>query len=502
MSRYVLPRALFRRTSSLTLALCFSGGVTAADWERSAGMSVGGIYSDNICLRSQNRESDGIGTATPNVRLKGSGARARMDLYAAAQFNTLESSDVECDVRGSDNLSPAPRIRFNGNSELLQNWLYFDATAFADQNRINPFAVGGEDMLDGRGNLNTTYQYSVSPYLSRRLSSTGRMFLRYRYSEEFNSEDVVRDNQRQQVEFDIGTSPELSRISVGVSGTYSDIEYEERINGDDLFNSQLASAQVRGSFQINRTWQINGYVGEEWNDYVSVFQDSDGGFWDVGVTWTPNARVTVEAGTGERFFGSTPRASVQYRHKRSTLRASYLRDLTYDRALRGNDPFANDIDELIEGGLPGEDDVIGPRGQETTVANSPILNERFLLVYRYEAQRTSFTMNASHSEQTRAEDGFTDTFVYAGVGVTRQVSRNLSAFTRLTWDRREPDQSSAELRLRGRKSDVARFTLGLNRHFGQRTSMSLSYQYSERRSDNPLDEYEENRVVFQLSYQL
>ncbi|MBA6412712.1 TIGR03016 family PEP-CTERM system-associated outer membrane protein [Parahaliea sp. F7430] len=483
----------------MTAVLSCSSLVSAAEWERSAGLSLGAIYSDNLCLSKENKESDVIATATPNVRLKATGARARIDLYAAAQFSTIENSDIDCGVGGSNSISPAPRIRFNGNAELLENWLYLDTTAFADQNRINPFAAGGEDALDGRNNLNTSYQYSVSPFVSRRLTPSSRLFLRYRYSEEFNSENQVNDNQRQEVDFDIGTSPELTRLSVGISAKYSDIDYDNREGGGDFFNSQLSSAQLRSAWQINRTWQINAYVGEEWNDYVTVFQDSDGGFWDVGVTWTPSTRVTVQAGTGERFFGSAPRASVEYRHKRSALRASYFRDLTYDRSLRGQDLFANNIDDLLDGGLPGQDEIFGPEGQQTTVSNSPILREQFLLSYHFGAQRTSFTVNASHSEQTRAVDGYKDSFIYAGVGATRQLSSKLSAYTHLSWNRRKPDEARSAV---DRESDVARFILGLNRKIGQRTSLALSYQYSERSSKSALNEYEENRIVFQFRYQL
>lgn len=488
-----------RLAISTALASLVCGAAQGAEWERSAGMALSGIYTDNVCLENRDEESDVIGTATPSVNLNGQGARARMSLYAAVQFNSLDIDDLECRVRGAEDVSPAPRVRFDGSSELVENWLYLDADAFADQNRINPFAVGGEDPLNSQGNLNTTYQYGISPYISRRLTPKSRMLISYRYSEEYNSEELINDNQLQQVTFDIGTLPELSRFSMGVSGSYTEIDYEERTGGDDLFNSELSSARVRAAFQVNRTWQVNGYVGEEWNDYVTVFQENDGTFWDVGVTWTPNVRTTVAVGTGERFFGSTPRASVEYRHKRSSLRASYARQLTYDRSLRGSDSFAEDIDDLGDS-LPEQDEVIGVGGQETTNTNSPILNERFQLVYTYDARRTSFTVNASHSEQTRAEDGFTDTFIYAGVGVERDLSRRLRAYTRLSWHRRDPDEARV---IQGtRQSDLARLTLGLERDLGRHTRVGLIYQYNDRSSDVPVDEYTENRIILRFSYQI
>ncbi len=50
---------------------------------------------------------------------------------------------------------------------LVDQWLYFDATAFADQNRVNAFGAGTPGGLDGTNNTNTTFRYSLSPYLRR-----------------------------------------------------------------------------------------------------------------------------------------------------------------------------------------------------------------------------------------------------------------------------------------------------------------------------------------------
>lgn len=489
----VLPRV----TAGIVLAVPV-GAVQAAQWDTGAGLSLGAVYSDNVCLRSFDEESKTIGTLTPNVRLSADGVNGSMDLYAAAEFNTLENSDLDCGVPGTERLSPAPRVRFNANTAVVPQWLYLDVSAFADQNPINQFVAGGEDNLSGRGNVNTTYQYNVSPYLYRQLSATASALLRASYSEEINSEDVVSDSEREQVYLDVGISPELAQFSTGVVGRYSNIDYSRERGGDNTFNSELSSAYWRVAYQLSRAWQVNGYVGEEWNDYISVFQEQEGSFWDVGVSWTPNQRVTIAAGTGERFFGSTPRASVEYRYRRGRISLSYERELTYDRSLRATDPFADDIDELLDDSVPEQGEVLEPGGAPTTITNSPILDERLRFVYTYRPRRTSLTFNASHSEQTRAEDGLKDTFIYAGLALERELSRRLSLFSRLSWRIREPDQRRAVVR----DSETGRFSFGARALFGVNTSVSLAYQYTDRSSDIPNDEYQENRVTLRINYQL
>ncbi|MBN7797453.1 TIGR03016 family PEP-CTERM system-associated outer membrane protein [Parahaliea mediterranea] len=470
----------------------------AAQWDTGAGLTLGAVYSDNVCLRNVDEENKAIGTATPNVRVSADGVNGSMDLFAAVEFNTLENSSLDCNAQGTEALSPAPRVRFNGNTTLVPQWLYLDATAFADQNPINQFVAGSEDNLSGRGNVNTTYQYRVSPYLYRQLSATTSALLRATYSEEVNTEDAVSDSEREQVYLDVGSSPELSQFSVGVVGQYSNIDYSRERSGDRTFNSELSSAQLRAAYQLSRQWQVNGYVGEEWNDYISVFQEEEGSYWDVGLIWTPNKRVTIAAGTGERFFGSTPRASVDYRYRSGRISLSYERELTYDRSLRGTDPFADDIDGLLDDSIPDLGTVQEPGGAPTTITNSPILNERLRFVYTYRARRTSVTVNASHSDQTRAEDGLEDTFIDAGVRLERELSRRLSLFTRVSWYVREPDQRRAIVR----DSETGRFSLGARAQFGINTSATLTYQYTDRSSDIPNDEYQENRVILRFNYQL
>ncbi|MFV0277596.1 MAG: TIGR03016 family PEP-CTERM system-associated outer membrane protein [Parahaliea sp.] len=489
-----IPRRALVVISAVTIVPVWAG-----QWEREAGVSASAIYSDNICMLSENCIDKLVGTLTPRICLKSDSQLNEIDLYAAVQFNTLENSNVNCSATGANTISPAPRIRFSSDSILVNNLLYLETTGFADQNRINAFQAGGDDPINGRGNLNTSYQYSVAPYIARRLTDKTEMLLQYRYSEEFNTENDLYDNQRQEVQFAFGISPERSRFSAGLLGSYSDVEYANRPAGQDSFNSELSSMRVRAAYQMSRAFQINGYAGEEWNDYVTVFQDDDGGFWDIGLTWTPNTRVAIEVGTGESFFGDTPRASVSYRHKHSMVSASYRRELTYSRSLRGSDPFADDIDDLVDDGLPGDQDVMGLGGRDTTFAKSAVLDESLLLSYRYNGRRTSASISGSRSVQTRFEDGYEDQFTYVGLGLKRDFGRRLSVFSRLTWHRREPDG----LRIGGiyRKSDLTRITLGVNRDLGNRASVSLSYQYADNQSDNERDDYDENRIILSLDYQ-
>ncbi len=485
----------------LATGILLSHASFAGNWTTEAGVAVGGIYSDNICLEQNSPEERWVATTTPDIRISGDGARANMDLFASLEFNTLSNSSLEC-VGGQlgfgDKESPAPRLRFEGDSILVEDWLFLDASAFIDQNKINAFGVGGADNINGTGNTNTSYFYRISPYIDRRLGDSARFTLRYTYDEQTNSETLVEDSKGQSVTVDIGTDPELARFSLGVTGSYSKVEYDESF-GQNTVNSELSSTQIRSAFQINSQWQLNAYVGEEWNDFISTFEDTEGTFWDVGILWTPNTRVSLAIGTGDRFFGSTPRFDFEYRHKRSNMHASYARNLTYDRNLRGTDQFTTGVDSSFDDTVSEFDGAQVPAGAPTTFTNSPLLDERFTLVYTYTGRRTTVNFNASHSEQTRSVDGFKDTFINMGLLLQRRLSRNLFFNSSLRWEDRQADEERDTVL--ARDSNTWLILLGLQQTLSLNTSLSLNYQYSDRNSEIIADEYEENRLSLSLRYQ-
>ena len=99
-------------------------------------------------------------------------------------------------------------------------------------------------------------------------------------------------------------------------------------------DSELSSAQLNQGFQLNRFWQVNGFYGQEWNDFVSSRDDIDGNFWDVGLRWTPNARTTVDAGNGDRFFGNNPRFSPHLPPQAQRSARVTPRTVTFNRDIR------------------------------------------------------------------------------------------------------------------------------------------------------------------------
>ena len=474
----------------------------AAEWDTGAGITASTYFTDNFCLSPTDKEAENVSTVTPSVRMTGSGARARMSLNARAEFNNVGQSDIDC-TRGSvggqrgNRRSIVPSGNFNGSFDAIENWLTLDANAYAGLSPVNPFSPGSGDVINGLDNTNVVSRWGVGAIVDREFEQKVGLRLRYNYNEQYNSVDQIYGNSTEnRVNFNLGMLPGTSRFRLGASGRYSEVEFEDTALNPSFTNT-LASAQVDGTVVINNALSLKGSVGEEFNEFLSVNEEIDGEYWDVGLRWTPSSRVVVDVGTGERFFGDTPRASVSYYHKRSSFRASYQKSLSFPRNLRSNaddvisDPTAPNIVDVPGDPITGIDDPV-------LVGDSPILTESTSFTYGFRAQRTNFSLSARESLQTRARDLSKGEFRSASASLRRSISQKMSVNLRLSW--RESQGEGGGAGLYGQAAEAYIGSVALSRRLARRTSVSVTYQYTDQKSDFALNEYEENRLSISLRH--
>lgn len=485
---------------------CLAGQVSAAEWTNSASVTPGITYTDNVCLSKDNEQDQWIGLVTPAGTVVANGSRANLSLDGSVEINSLSDSELQnlgC-VGGnySNREQFAPQLTGNADAILVDHWFYLDAGTIINQNQASPFISGGNDSLDRTGNTNTTYSYNVSPYIQRRFKQAAELNVRYTWDEQYNSVDVVGDSTEESAQALLGSVPGTSSYSWGLQGDYSKVDYSDTpLVGQTNQDSELKSAQLNLGYQLSRRWQVNGFYGDEWNDFVSSQDDIDGTYWDVGLRFTPNVRTTIEAGVGDRFFGNNPRFSITHSHKRSAFSASYAKTLTYDRDLR-----------TLADSPPLNPDFPPPPGVDpgvTTVSNSPILDERYSLGYSYEGLRTRFGVSAFQSEQRQqsggAEPGFTDS-TFRGISVS--ASRDLTQQTALTaqaqWNEQKPESfDGSDINDNSvLSSESWIFLLGVSRRLSQATTLGLNYGYTDRQSDSVFDTYTENQITLDLKVDL
>lgn len=492
-------RALVAALATVLPAMLFQAPALAGEWNREAGIAIGTYFSDNICLSDLDKQDEWVGTARPDVSLSGRGGRFSMNLNAGVELNTLGQSDIDCATGQGRNLanreSVIPRVNLNSNFDVVRDWLTLEATGSAGQNPINPFAAGGDNAINARENTNVTYRYGVGARSERSIGDRGFYTARYNFNEQFNAVRLLGDSTENSFQAGVGTDPAAARLSFGLSGNYREIEYDE----SDLrpgFTNEFASVEANAALRLNRFFVFDVRGGEEFNDFISADDDIDGTFWDAGVTWSPSARVSVALGYGERFFGSTPRLDINYRHKRSRFNANYQRTVSLPRNLRGQfaglaDDDLSDIDEL-----PG--DPIGGIGNDTFVGQGPVENETFSVSWSFQARRTGISLGARESQQTRFETGNSATFRSTTLTLTRQLGSQTSTDVRLRWRENEGDDDS--IGLFGQEREAWTASWGVSRDLGSDTRLTLRYQYTDQDANNSINTFIENRIDLNLRY--
>lgn len=489
--------------SCVVASLLFGSQLMAAQWERDLNLlpAVSFTYSDNICLdQSGEEKAEWVPSFAPGASISGVGARANIDFAGTLNFNSL-NQDRTCGngAERSNSDDVIPRFRFNAGTELVSQRFFVDVFANASQNRTNAFAPGGSDELNRSGNVNTTYSYGINPLWTSTLFSRVNVNLNYQIDEQRNSDADREDSVRQSAGAFISRRAGQGDWTWSVTGDYSDIEYDRERDFEP--ENELISAYATLGYALSRKWQVNGSLGKEWNTFITSDPDDDidGNSWDLGAIWTPNDRVLVDVGTGDRFFGSTPRVEISYRHRRSVFTASYLKELTYSRSLRatedflpGTDAFGNPVDPL-------DVEEVDRLGTPTTTSRAPILNERLNVSWTFQGRFTTLNLNGSTSDQTRAQDGFEDTFNSASASISRRLSRNLNPSLTLSWQERLGD---VERGASGRDSETWRINVGVDRSIGQHTTMSIRYFYTDRQSEFEVDEYTENRVTVTFRFRV
>jgi uncharacterized protein (PEP-CTERM system associated) len=510
-----LPHLLSRSQLGLVCGLLCASNVYAAKWEGDASIAPSIAYTDNVCLTKDNKQGDwtGVGILTPSGSVSQKTRKSSFTAQGSFQVNTLTDGELRNNGCSGENLDDRqrffPNITAQGATQVIDDWLKLHATLIANQNEVTSALPSSQDGLDRNGNTNTYYRYSVSPVLAHRLKKKGRYTLKYAYDEQINTSDAISDSRRNAVTTSFA-SGRNSRVSWDLSGNYSKVDYFEDVYNPFLNqfveqqSSELKNAGLSLGYQFSRRWQVNGRYGWEWNDFQTFNgQDPGGDAWDLGFRWTPSARTTVELGSGNRFFGSTPRMNITHQRKRSLFRANYQKTITYQNDINtlGNAAFYGNT---VEGGLlqnPNDGSIVGTGANSSIYTNGPILDERGTLGYTYTGRRATTDVYGSYSQQTAAETGAEGVFKNLTVSFSPRISQKYSVTGSISWDEDDP------LGYRGLPSNIQDFgkssawyyTLQVGRPLNDRMSLSLNYQYTDSQSDDSFNEYQENRFIATLT---
>lgn len=459
----------------------------AAEWEIEPQLRLSETWTDNYGLSTQDPEEEWITEIAPGVRVSGEGRRVDLDL--AYRMQSLVHA------RESERNRINHLLSADGGIELVRERLFFNADATS--------SIGS-----GQGGLVSTTSNTIAADQRERVTtwSAGPRF-QYRLGSAAALEAELR---RQHVDFGSRTEGD-SDADVLTAGLTSGplfttwgwaIDYTRRdesitrdsTGGGDEFVEETKLERLRSELNLRASAATQLFVagGTERNEFETAQAGDpvDGDFWEAGFRWSPSRTVSLEAATGERFFGNTARGSLSIRGSALDLQLGYSETVVTTPQLQ----FERQTVLLVDDdGNP----VVGPDGQPATavitvpaVRDDVIVQERanVRLTWDYSHTTASLSFIATDREfqregtfeQTRQSNldigwaRLPRTTVTGGIGFRERESTNRSGVeettsVRLGAIRRLSTQADAELEMehvsQARRADSNRITAALNMRF-------------------------------------
>ncbi len=379
-----------------------------------------------------------------------------------------------------------------GRTEVVRNRFIVDANASAGL-RGNRASSGQTDAINFKDGGQQSYSASVSPEYRHSLNRYADFVSRNNINYVTYSGNDGGSGSDPSTSYTLNAAVQNGRYfgSTGwrLQANHRETFYEDRSN--DKFTDYTAGL----SYRLDSHWQARGNVGYEDNTVQSDRGDTSGAIWDLGGTWTPNPRTSVDASYGSRYYGSTWSGSVSHRSKRTRLGLTASRSLDNRRNQQLVDSFFFLVDD---NGEP----VTDPDTGAPLLANIPqlddtdedFINSRLSAIITATGLRTtvSLTGNVSKREYEVSNDN-QDSY-----GMTLRVTRRLgsgydaavsSSITHVTGDSTDDDDDDG-----GTNYDVS---FSLTKQFSRRSSASLFMLYRDENSNGDND-YDERRIGLTL----
>ena len=172
------------------------------------------------------------------------------------------------------------------------------------------------------GDLVDRDEIFINPRLNRNIGKTVTVKADYRLTETRYDDEFIQNNEHQIADFSLDNYRKERGLTWALKYEWREIEYDE----SDSWEYRRATAEL-GAWVSNKM-RIFASGGQEsrWDDLIDrSLQDP---FWEAGIAYSAGERTSVEIAAGERSFGPSWRADVDYEFKRGRTSFSYKEEPT------------------------------------------------------------------------------------------------------------------------------------------------------------------------------
>lgn len=445
---------------------------SAAYAEFVASIEVGISHTDNVFLSPSGEEVDDmVFSVAPHINWTYESRSLDADLNYNYNWYKYEDLDTDSSFQHYE-ASVTPKI---GDDVFTMQIGANRSQVITDPEQVIP-----PGRLPLVNNLTDQDEYYANPIFDLEIGSSVTMNLDYRYSMLRYNEDSIQDNDYQKALFNVDNYRRGHGMTWAVHYDWYKTEYD--VSGEWEYNNY----GLELGFWVSDTMRVFGSGGKEsqWDDPVD--RSPKDPYWEAGIAIVSGDKINIEAAGGERSFGSSWRANVDYTFRRGKTSLEYkempttlgnkLQSLSY--SLDPNDP-TNYLSQ------PGS-------------AESYLLS-RFQWMFDYELRRTR--LNLLVYDETRENRVSLDGIPVgdqAQSGVDLRLSWEVGTRTELVLGGSFANRETSETQ----SDNIVLAKLTINYALGRKLRMSLIYDHSmeEPESETTGPEYTANVASLVFAY--
>ena len=285
--------------------LCYHTEVYALSWTATPTLQAQEIYSDNIQLRSNNKQSAFVTSVNPGISITGQSPRSNVNF--SYRLQTLYNAG------GNNGLNIFNQLQSNSRTTFIPNKLFLNSNTSISQQNINNNLIGASN-VNGSGNSSNVYTFGLSPSWTPRFGNYANGALRVNFNTIATDAGSSSNN---------GLNTLSDSVNLAETISLNSGSYFERVNWNLAFNNnenyrvnspsvKFQTSNARVGIPINSYFNVFAQGGYSKNDFQSTTGSNNSGFfWTAGGQWRPSQRFNVTAGAGNNSFVSVYISPIQ-----------------------------------------------------------------------------------------------------------------------------------------------------------------------------------------------
>lgn len=275
-------------------------GAVKPSWLITPSVAGGLTLTDNARPGQGRKQGDVITSVTPALRIDGKGGRVSGNLNFSWQQNLYANESRY----NNDRMTLAA----TGKAELVDQWLFMDASANIAQNPNSVFATQtvGNELVNNNSVETSSYQWS--PYIQGYLAGNVAYELRYRNTQTRSDSGVYATGSG------VDTQAWSGRLSGGTPLALLGWSLTAEDQRTEFSAREFQSSRMLGTleYRFDPQLKFNVSAGRESDNY-SNFDLQSRTVSGYGLDWAPTERTLLKLAREQRSFGNGHNFSFEHR---------------------------------------------------------------------------------------------------------------------------------------------------------------------------------------------